>query len=168
MAFLIRAAMLIVCMSVPGYLIAANFAMFEPYLLPLQYVKAPPEAMNEHVVVGPYADPADLANLKGRGVSTVVSLLDPSVVYEKSLIEREQSDAPRAGLRFVNLPIRRSEPLTSAVNQNSARRLELLISAQPQGKIYVHGFLNAPRDLVWLANFRVRTRARSRDFDPAS
>ena len=157
---LIRAALLMVCMSVPGYLIAANFAAFEPYLLPLRYVKARMEAVNEHVVVGPYADPADLASLKGSGVSTVVSLLDPSVVYEKSLIERETSEAPQAGLRFVNLPIRASEPLNSAANQNSARRLEMLFSAQPQGKIYVHGFLNAPRDLVWLTNFRIRTRAR--------
>jgi hypothetical protein len=163
-AYLIRAAMLMVCMSVPGYLIAANFATFEPYLLPLRYVKASVEAVNERVVVGPYVDPADLANLKGRGISTVVSLLDPSVVYEKSLIEREASDAPQAGLRFVNLPIRTSEPLTSAVNQNSARRLEMLLSAQPQGKIYVHGFLSAPRDLVWLTNFRLRTRARSGAF----
>lgn len=148
MAYLIRAAMLLVCMSVPGYLVAANFAIFEPYLLPLRFVKARTEAVNERVVVGPYADSTDLANLKGRGVSTVVSLLDPSVVYEKSLIEREASDAPEAGLRFVNLPIRKSEPLTSVVNRNSARRLELLFSAQPQGKIYVHGFLNAPRELV--------------------
>jgi hypothetical protein len=167
-AYVIRAAMLLVCMSVPGYLIAAHFAAFEPYLLPLRYVKARMETVNDHLVVGPYADPADLADLKGRGVSTVVSLLDPSVVYERSLIEREASDAPQAGLRFVNLPIRKSEPLTSAVNQNSARRLEMLISAQPQGKIYVHGFLNAPRDLVWLTNFRIRTRARSGGFDRGS
>jgi hypothetical protein len=160
--------MLMVCMSVPAYLIAANFGRFEPYLLPLRYVKAGMEPMNDHVVVGPYADPADLAGLKGRGVSTVVSLLDPSVVYEKSLIEREQSDAPQAGLRFVNLPIRSSEPLNSAVNQNSERRLELLISAQPQGKIYIHGFLTAPRDLVWLSNFRVRTRARYGRFSQGS
>jgi hypothetical protein len=160
--------MLMVCMSVPGYLIAAHFAMFEPYLFPLRYVKARMEAVNEHVVVGPYADPADLANLKGRGVSTVVSLLDPTVVYEKSLIEQEASAAPQAGLRFVNLPIRKSEPLTSAVNQNSERRLEMLFSAQPQGKIYVHGFLNAPRDLVWLTNFRLRTRARSEALERGS
>jgi len=152
--------MLMVCMSVPGYLLAANFAVFEPYLLPLRYVKARMVAVNEHVVVGPYADPTELANLKGSGVSTVVSLLDPSVVYEKSLIEREAADAPQAGLRFVNLPIRASEPLTSAANQNSEQRLEVLFSAQPQGKIYVHGFLNAPRDLVWLTNFKIRTRTR--------
>lgn len=148
MAYLIRVAMLMVSMSVPAYLVAANFAAFEPYLLPLRYAKARIEAVNVHVVVGPYADPADLADLKGAGVSTVVSLLDPSVVYEKSLIEREASEAPQAGLRFVNLPIRKSEPLTSAVNQNSARRLEMLFSARPHGMIYVHGFLNAPRELV--------------------
>jgi hypothetical protein len=165
-SLLIRAVMLMVCMSVPAYLVAANFAIFEPYLLPLRYVKARVEAVNDRVVVGPYADPADLVNLKGRGVSTVVSLLDPSVVYEKSLIEREASDAPQAGLRFVNLPIRTSEPLTSAVNQNSAQRLEMLFSDQPQGKIYIHGFLNAPRDVVWLANFRIRTRARFGRPDP--
>jgi hypothetical protein len=158
--YLLRGLMLMVCMSVPGYLVAANFAVFEPYLLPLRYVKARIETVNEHVVVGPYVDPADLANLKGHGVSTVVSLLDPSVVYEKSLIEREATEAPQAGLRFVNLPIHTSEPLSSAANQNSARRLEMLFSAQPQGKIYVHGFLNAPRDLVWLTNFRIRARAR--------
>lgn len=165
---LIRAALLMVCLSVPGYLIAASFAAFEPYLLPLRYVKARMEAVNEHIVVGPYADPTDLASLKGSGVSTVVSLLDPSVVYEKSLIEREASDAPRAGLRFVNLPIRASEPLDSAANQNSAHRLEMLFSAQPQGKIYVHGLLNAPRDLVWLTNFRIRTRARYGGLDRSS
>jgi hypothetical protein len=147
-AYLIRAAMVMVCMSVPAYLVVANFALFEPYLVPLRYAKARIEAVNTHVVVGPYADPADLADLKGAGVSTIVSLLDPSVVYEKSLIEREASVAPQAGLRFVNLPIRTSEPLTSAVNQNSARRLEILFSARPHGMIYVHGFLKAPRELV--------------------
>jgi hypothetical protein len=165
---LIRAALLMVCLSVPGYLIAANFAAFEPYLLPLRYVKARMEAVNERIVVGPYADPTDLASLKGSGVSTVVSLLDPSVVYEKSLIEREASDAPQAGLRFVNLPIRASEPLDSAANQDSAHRLEMLFSAQPQGKVYVHGFLNAPRDLVWLTNFKIRTRARYGGLDRSS
>jgi hypothetical protein len=148
MAYLIRATMLMVCMSVPAYLVVANFAFFEPYLLPLRFAKARVEAVTTHVVVGPYADPADLADLKSAGVSTVVSLLDPSVVYEKSLIEREAAQAPEVGLRFVNLPIRKSEPPTSAVNQNSARRLEMLFSAPPRGMIYVHGFLNAPRELV--------------------
>ena len=148
MGYLIRAVLLMVCMSVPAYLLAANFAIFEPYLLPLHYAKARIEAVNIHVVVGPYADPADLVALKAAGVSTIVSLLDPTVLYEKSLIEREAARAFQIGLRFLNLPIRNSEPPTSAVNQNSARRLEMLFSAQPHGMIYVHGFLSAPRELV--------------------
>lgn len=146
--YLVRAAMLVVCMSVPAYLTIANFAVFEPYLFPLRYMKAGVETVNEHVVVGPYAEPADLATLKASGVTTVVSLLDPSVVYQRSLIEREAADARRAGLRFVNLPIRGSEAATSAANRNSEQRLALLLSARPQEKIYVHGFLDAPRELV--------------------
>jgi hypothetical protein len=150
MAFLIRAAMLMVFMSVPAYLTAANFAVFEPYLLPLHFLKAGERAVTEHVIVGPYAGPADLAKLKGSGVSTVVSLLDPTVVYEKSLIEREAAQAPAAGLRFVNLPIRRSEALWSAANRNSTRRLRMIFSTERQDKIYVHGFLDTPGDVVAL------------------
>ena len=150
MAFLLRAAMLMVFMSVPAYLAAANFALFEPYLLPLHYLKSGERAVTEHVIVGPYAEPDDLAKLKGSGVSTVVSLLDPSVVYEKSLIEREAAQAPAAGLRFVNLPLHRSEALWSAVNRNSTRRLRMILSTGRQEKIYVHGFLDTPRDVVAL------------------
>jgi len=146
--YLIRAAMLMVCMSVPAYLLIASFAVFEPYLLPLRFLRSGVEPVNEHVIVGPYADAADLADLKEAGVTAVVSLLDPAVAYERSLIEREASDAPRAGLRFVNLPVRSSEPPTSPANRNSMQRLEILISAGPQEKIYIHGFLGAPRELV--------------------
>jgi hypothetical protein len=147
-AYLIRAAMLLVSMAVPAYLVIASFAIFEPYLLPLRYLKAGVETVNEHLVIGPYADLGDLTGLKESGVTTVVSLLDPSVVYERGLIERELSDAAQVGLRFVNLPMRRSEAPTSSVNRGSVQRLEALISARPPDKIYIHGFLDAPRELV--------------------
>lgn len=150
MAFLLRAAMLLVFMSVPAYLAAANFAVFEPYLLPLHYLKAGEMAVSEHVIVGAYAGADDLAKLKGSGVTTVVSLLDPAVVYEKSLNEREAELAPGAGLHFVNLPIRRSEALWSAANQNSTRRLRMIFASQGQDKIYVHGFLDTPREVLAL------------------
>jgi hypothetical protein len=148
MAYLIRAAMLMVCLSVPAYLIVANLALFEPYLLPLRVLKANVETVDENVVVGPYADPEDLATLKGAGVTTVVSLLDPSIVYERSLLEREAAEVPGAGLQFVNVPLHRSEAPYSQDNRTSVRHLDLLLSTPPQGKIYVHGFLDAPRALV--------------------
>jgi hypothetical protein len=147
-AYLIRAAMLMVSMAVPAYLVIASFAIFEPYLLPLRYLKARVETVNEHLVIGPYADLADLASLKASGVTTVVSLLDPSVIYERGLIEREVSDVAQVGLRFVNLPVRGSEAPTSSMNRQSVQGLDALISARPADKIYVHGFLDAPRELV--------------------
>jgi hypothetical protein len=139
----------------------ANFALFEPYLFPLQVLKSGVQIMDEHVVVGPYADLDDLAALKVAGVSTVVSLLDPSVVYERSLIEREAAEAPGAGLQFVNLPLHHSEPLYSQDNRKSVRQLDLLLSAPAQGKLYVHGFLDAPRNLVSRELLRARRRVAS-------
>lgn len=150
MSYLIRAAMMMVFMSVPAYLAAANFALFEPYLLPLHLLKSAQQPVSEYVIVGPYPGPSDLARLKQSGVTAVVSLLDPSVVYEKSLLARESEDAPRAGLHFLSVPVRRSEALWSATNWNSARRLRMLFAAERHEKVYVHGFLDIPRDVVAL------------------
>lgn len=156
--YLVRGAMLLVCMSVPAYLVLAQFAHFEPYLFPLRYLKAEAVAVTEHVTVGPYPGAAELVALRRSGVTTIVSLLDPAVVYERSLIEREEAQARSAGLRFVSLPMHRGDAFGSAVNRPSEKRLGQLLAAGPLESLYVHGFLDAPREEVEQALGLARAR----------
>lgn len=146
--YFLRFAMLLVCLAVPAYLAAANYAYFEQYLTPLRYFKSKVEIINDHVMVGPYADEADLMALKGAGVTTVVSLLDPAVVYERSMLAQETQAAKKVGVRFISLPMHRNAPPGSLSNRLTERLLARALNGLTQEKFYVHGFFDAPRSLV--------------------
>ena len=58
----------------------------------------------DDVLLGPYPVEADFIALKQRGVTTIVSLLDPNVPYEKVLLAQERERAARLRHDRAELP----------------------------------------------------------------
>jgi protein tyrosine phosphatase (PTP) superfamily phosphohydrolase (DUF442 family) len=151
---LLRVLLLAMCLSVPAWLALQHFAVVEPYLYPLHRMQAPAVQSGPNLLFGPYPDHAELARLKAAGYSSVVSLLSPGIVYEGSLLEREQRDARSLGLQFRNLPMSSSEPTTSLLNAAALHELRQLLARSPGTRVYVHCYLGKHRSRMaadWLA-----------------
>jgi protein tyrosine phosphatase (PTP) superfamily phosphohydrolase (DUF442 family) len=151
---LLRGLLLAMCLSVPAWLALQHFAVVEPYLYPLHTMQAPAVQSGPNLLFGPYPDHAELARLKAAGYLSVVSLLSPGIVYEGSLVEREQRDARSLGLTFRNLPMNSSEPATSRLNAAALRELQRLLARSPGARVYVHCYLGKHRSRMaaeWLA-----------------
>jgi len=151
---LLRGALLMVFLSVPAYLVLLHFAAIEPYLYPLHRLQAGATRVDEGLLVGPYPDYAQLAQLQRSGYRTVVSLLSPGILYERSLIERERGYAQALGLRFFDFPMSSEEPPDSPRNAAALRAIGSLLDASPGGATYIHCYLGKHRSRVvahWLA-----------------
>lgn len=61
--------------------------------------------VDSRIVTGPYPVEADFATLKQADVGLIVSLLDPAIPYEKTLLERERRLAAAHGMRLRNFPM---------------------------------------------------------------
>jgi len=97
------------------------------------------------VITGPYPMRADLEKLRGAGVETIVSLLDPAIPYEGALLEIERKDAAELGLRFHNFPMGSilGQRFGGGYDRNAAGAAEAIKSST--GKVYVHCYLGMHR-----------------------
>lgn len=100
------------------------------------------------VLIGPYPIEHDFKNLKGAGVTKIVSLLDPNDPYEKILLEREAGYAKQYGLEFEN----HAMSADSAVPEEDIERVALTAAggikqyiADENHKVYVHSYLTVRR-----------------------
>jgi predicted protein tyrosine phosphatase len=151
---LLRAALLVVFLSVPVYLVLLHFAAVEPYLYPLHRLQADATQVREGVLVGPYPDYARLGELQRAGYRTVISLLSPGILYERSLIERERGYAQALGLQFHDFPMSSEEPPDSPRNAAALRAIAGLLDASPGSATYIHCYLGKHRSRTvaqWLA-----------------
>lgn len=134
----------LVFLSVPAWLVLANFAVFEPWLYPLHLAQEQVHPQGAQLF-GPYPDEAALAGLRARGYTTVVSLLDPERVYEVSLLEKERAAAQRLGLNFISLPMNSDEPVDSPKNARALQQLAAMLNATPDVPAYIHCYLGKHR-----------------------
>lgn len=150
----LRAVLLAVFLSVPVYLVLLHFAAVEPYLYPLHRLQAGATQVREGVLVGPYPDYARLVELQHGGYRTVVSLLSPGILYERSLIQRERGYAQALGLRYHDFPMSSEEPPDSPRNAAALRAIGRLLESSPGDATYIHCYLGKHRSRVvadWLA-----------------
>ncbi|MEY4760790.1 MAG: hypothetical protein RLZZ200_646, partial [Pseudomonadota bacterium] len=124
-----------------------NFAFLEPYLYPLHMAQAGAVDAGARLY-GPYADAGTLDGLKRRGFKTVVSLLDPDLIYEKSLIEREMKDSAALGLTYYNFPMRSDDPADSPRNAAAVEGIRRLIQREPKARFYIHCYLGKHRSMM--------------------
>lgn len=97
---------------------------------------------------------ADLKELKGKGVKTVIDLQD-----EERHTWREEKDAKSLDLKYFNIPMRRSK----AVDMEAFKKF-LIIASDPANKpLYVHCHGGQDRTGVMLALYRVEVDGWSHD-----
>lgn len=97
------------------------------------------------IIVGPFPEEADFRLLKQHQVSLIVTLLNPGIPYEATLLEREKVMAATFGLEL------RSFPMSSILGQRfgddydrSAAAAAEAIAAH-NGKVYLHCYLGIHR-----------------------
>jgi tetratricopeptide (TPR) repeat protein len=97
------------------------------------------------VLLGPYPVEADFIALKRRGVTTIVSLLEPNVPYEKVLLAQERERAARYGMTVLNFPMGSilGQKFGDAYARNSKAAAAAAINAN--GTAYIHCYLGLHR-----------------------
>lgn len=100
------------------------------------------------VLVGPYPIEHDFKNLKGAGVTKILSLLDPQDPYEKILLDREAGYARQYGMEFEN----HAMSADSATPEEDLERVALTAAGSikqylvdEKHKVYVHSYLTVRR-----------------------
>lgn len=97
------------------------------------------------VLFGPYPVEADFADLERRGVTTIISLLEPRVPYEAELLAQERARAARHGMRVLNFPmgsiLGQKFGDDYVVNSRAAAQAAL----QADGVAYIHCYLGLHR-----------------------
>jgi tetratricopeptide (TPR) repeat protein len=84
---------------------AAYLILLNPGSIFVRWAQAALPSRITMITFGPYPEDADFKVLKNNGVKYIVSLLDPRLPYEKSLIEREQQEADKYGMKLVDFPM---------------------------------------------------------------
>ncbi len=101
--------------------------------------------VNARIIIGPYPEDRDFELLKRNGVGWIVTLLNPEIPYEATLLEREEGVAARHGIEL------RSFPMSSILGQRfgdeydrSAAAAADAIATSP-GKVYLQCYLGMHR-----------------------
>lgn len=89
---------------------------------------------------GPYPDLQRMQALKAQGYTAVISLLHPSLPFEAVLIEEEEEDGQKAGLKVYSVP------MLPWISDNREALAEIKRLAELRGqKYYVHCYLGRDR-----------------------
>lgn len=97
------------------------------------------------VLLGPYPVEEDFVELKRRGVTTIISLLEPNVPYEKVLLDQERQLAARYGMTVQNFPMGSilGQKFGDSYAVNSKAAAEAALNAN--GVAYIHCYLGLHR-----------------------
>ena len=100
---------------------------------------------NDRVIIGPYPLLDEFRLMKSRGVTQVVSLLDPRLPYEKILLEEERDRAGKFKIRLENFPMVSlwGTPVGADYEGNALKAAEAI--EKEEGKSYVHCYLGLHR-----------------------
>jgi Flp pilus assembly protein TadD len=119
--------------------VAASASVF------VQPWRATQSMVSDRVIFGPYPVEDDFVALKQRGVSTIISLLDPAIPYEKVLLAQERERAARHGMVVRNFPMASilGQSFGADYMKNSKAAAEAALAAE--GTAYIHCYLGLHR-----------------------
>lgn len=140
-----RLVLFAVVMAGPAYVLLVNFAVVEPYLYPLHWIQGNVRRVAPDIIVGPYPEFRLLVSLRARGVKIVVSLLDPHLIYETSLIKQEKRYSKTLGMKDYDFPMDSRQPSSSPLNARALRKIRELVARHPHTKVYIHCYLGIHR-----------------------
>ncbi|OZM56768.1 hypothetical protein CIB95_11145 [Lottiidibacillus patelloidae] len=98
------------------------------------------EEQVDRVIFGPYPDEEKLRKLKEEGYEGVITLLSPTIPFEKVLLDQELSNGETVGLQVHSFPML---PWVSD-NKKALDGIQALLKNN-QGKYYVHCYLGKHR-----------------------
>ena len=99
---------------------------------------------NSKFMIGPYPEEERLTELKKEGYQGVISLLSPTIPFEKLLLDREMQAGAKIGIQVYSFPML---PWISG-NQTSLNGIKELVEKE-KGPFYIHCYLGKHRaDLV--------------------
>ncbi|GAB3747058.1 tetratricopeptide repeat protein [Lysobacter olei] len=99
----------------------------------------------ERIIFGPYPVEADFEFLKKRGVTTIVSLLNPDLPYERLLLEEERERAARHGMTVKNFPMGSILGQTFGKDYAANSRAAAEAALRAEGPAYIHCYLGLHR-----------------------
>ncbi len=131
-----------------GYLFSmasVYFSYIEPYLFPLRMIQGEARYVTESIIIGPYPHRKDLEKLvKVNEVKVIVSLLNPSLPFEKSLLEKEKKLVREFRLAFYNVPLSFLN-LDSPENYRQIEKIRKILEKHKSEKVYIHCYLGRHR-----------------------
>ncbi|HEU4774736.1 MAG TPA: tetratricopeptide repeat protein [Lysobacter sp.] len=121
------------------------WVLLHPASIWVQPWRATVSEVRNDVIFGPYPTEDDFQVLKERGVTTIVSLLNPAVPYEKVLLAQERERAARFGMDIQNFPMGSilGQKFGDDYHANSRAAAEAALSAR--GTAYIHCYLGINR-----------------------
>jgi tetratricopeptide (TPR) repeat protein len=137
------------------------WVLLHPASMWVQPWRAERSAVTDGVVFGPYPVEDDFIELKQRGVTTIISLLDPAIPYESVLLGQERERAARHGMQLLNFPMASilGQSFGADYARNSKAAAEAALNAR--GTAYIHCYLGLHRAVnveKYLAQYRSATR----------
>lgn len=104
--------------------------------------------VDSNIIIGPYPVKSDFEKLRENGVTKIISLLDPAVPYEKSLLDQERIVANQLQMELVNFPMISilGHKMGANYEKNAAAAADEI--AASKGKVYVHCYLGIHRAIV--------------------
>lgn len=142
---MLRRRTIVVTLWVLGIAALAFWILVSPGNPVTAFFSAPLAVRDAHVITGPYPRPDDFAVLKRNGVTTIVSLLDPKLPYERVLLSRETALAADNGMTL------RDFPMGSILDQRFGRdfgaqaRAAAYAISSVRGRVYLHCYLGTHR-----------------------
>ena len=122
-----------------------TWVLLHPASMWVQPWRAARSDSSERIIFGPYPVEADFTFLKSKGVTTIVSLLNPDLPYERVLLAQEREHAARHGMKVLNFPMGSilGHSFGKDYMANSRAAAEAALNAD--GAAYIHCYLGLHR-----------------------
>lgn len=109
------------------------------------FFSAPIVVRDARIIDGPYPRPSDFPVLRRNGVTTIVSLLDPRLPYERALLSREESVAADNGMTVRDFPMGSVFGRPFGADYEEQARAAARVVATARGRVYLHSYLGLHR-----------------------
>jgi len=121
-----------------AFFLITHTSIFSQKFLPKPSVKLYAAEDNTKVYVGEFPSEQDFKILKDKGVTSVVSLLDPTFQDESADLDKEKSAAKDNGMKFINFPMSADRRCSFIIKDRHQARLASRYIQNDPGPVYLH------------------------------
>lgn len=120
------------------------------------------ETASERFTFGPYPDQSTMQTIKEQGYEGIITLLNPTIVFEKKLLTDEQNKGEKLGIKVHSFPML---PWVGD-NKQSIEGILNLVDNNPGKRYYIHCYLGKHR-VDYIKKILIKTKtvnAEKQDF----